>query len=110
MNIYKKNSARAVVVMIAVAGLIGWANAQTPGASGRGGRGGSGRGGSGGRGRGRGPQFTGPSVSVRPAAQSKPRTQADTLLGWRVGVRTDAFGPGTFSDGQEAVGEEKCIR
>ena len=37
-------------------------------------------------------------MSVRPATQSKVRTQADTLLGWRIGVRTDAFGPLTFSE------------
>ena len=49
-----------------------------------------------GRGRGRGPQFTGPSVSVRSETQPLARTQAANLLGWRVGVRTDAFGPLTF--------------
>jgi type 1 glutamine amidotransferase/sugar phosphate isomerase/epimerase len=42
--------------------------------------------------------FTGPSLSVRPPDQSLERTEAATLLGWRLGVRTDAFGPLTFSE------------
>ena len=94
----KKNGMRAVVLMMTIAGVIGFMDAQTPG--GRGGSGGRGaRAASGARaGRGRGPRFTGPSVSVRPATQSRARTQAESLLGWRVGVRTDAFGPLTFSD------------
>ena len=42
--------------------------------------------------------FTVPSVSVRPADRGRLRTSANTILGWRLGVRTDAFGSGTFSD------------
>ena len=38
------------------------------------------------------------SVSVRPADKGRLRTTATTILGWRLGVRTDAFGPLTFSD------------
>ena len=93
----EKDGVRALVFIIALSGTIGLMEAQTPGA--RGSSGSGGRGGSGGStGRGRGSQFTGPSVSVRPAAQSRARTQAETLLGWRVGVRTDAFGALTFSE------------
>jgi hypothetical protein len=40
--------------------------------------------------------FTQPSVSVRPADRGRLRTSATTILGWRLGVRTDAFGPITF--------------
>jgi uncharacterized protein len=39
-----------------------------------------------------------PSVSVRPADRGRMRTSANTILGWRLGVRADAFGSGTFSD------------
>jgi len=93
----KKDGVRAVAFMIAIFGVIGLIEAQTPGGTGASGRGGRGATGAV-PGRGRGPQFTGPSVSVRPAAQSKARAQAETLLGWRVGVRTDALGPLTFSE------------
>ena len=94
---------RAVVLTVAIASAIGLTNAQAPMAlaqAGGGGRGASGgRGTSGGRGGGRGgTQFTGPSVSVRTVAEGQPRTSAATWLGWRVGVRTDAFGPLTFSE------------
>ena len=51
-----------------------------------------------GRAGGRGGGFTGPSVSVRPADQGLARTTAGNILGWRVGVRTDAFGPLSFWD------------
>ncbi len=40
--------------------------------------------------------FTGPSLSVRPPDQRLARTSAVNLLGWRAGIRTDAFGPLTF--------------
>jgi hypothetical protein len=40
--------------------------------------------------------FTQPSMSVRPADRGRLRTSATTILGWRLGVRTDAFGPITF--------------
>src|ERR1700761_8733709 len=40
--------------------------------------------------------FTQPSVSVRPADRGRLRTTATTILGWRLGVRTDAFGPIPF--------------
>jgi type 1 glutamine amidotransferase len=40
--------------------------------------------------------FSLPSVSVRPPDQGQFRTTAMTALGWRLGVRTDAFGPVTF--------------
>jgi hypothetical protein len=47
--------------------------------------------------------FTQPSVSVRPEDRGRLRTSATTILGWRLGVRTDAFGPFTFWDAvQEA--------
>jgi type 1 glutamine amidotransferase/sugar phosphate isomerase/epimerase len=39
-----------------------------------------------------------PSVSVRPPDKGRMRTNATLLLGWRLGVRTDAFGSLTFSD------------
>src|SRR3984957_16619025 len=39
-----------------------------------------------------------PSVSVRPADRGRLRTSATEILGWRLGVRTDAFGSITFSD------------
>jgi type 1 glutamine amidotransferase len=93
----RNNTMRALAIMIAIGGVIDSVEAQTPGApaattpapaaapAGRG------------RGRG-GPQFTGASVSVRPETQPPARTQAATLLGWRVGIRTDAFGPLTFSE------------
>jgi hypothetical protein len=42
--------------------------------------------------------FTLPSVSVRPADRGRLRTSATTILGWRLGVRTDAFGSITFSE------------
>jgi hypothetical protein len=42
--------------------------------------------------------FTQPSMSVRPADRGRLRTTASTILGWRLGVRTDAFGPITFWD------------
>src|SRR5882757_9803170 len=42
--------------------------------------------------------FTQPSRSVRPADRGRLRTSATTILGWRLGVRTDAFGPITFWD------------
>ncbi len=42
--------------------------------------------------------FTGPSLSVRPPDQGFARASAVNLLGWRAGVRTDAFGPITFSE------------
>jgi type 1 glutamine amidotransferase len=42
--------------------------------------------------------FSLPSASVRPADQGRLRTSATTILGWRIGVRTDAFGSVTFSD------------
>ena len=42
--------------------------------------------------------FSLPSVSVRPADRGRLRTSATELLGWRLGVRTDAFGSITFSD------------
>src|ERR1041384_8579372 len=37
-----------------------------------------------------------PSISVRPPDQGKFRTTALPALGWRLGVRSDAFGPLTF--------------
>src|ERR1043166_8305772 len=37
-----------------------------------------------------------PSISVRPPDQGKFRTTALTALGWRLGVRSDAFGTLTF--------------
>src|SRR5215217_2376947 len=37
-----------------------------------------------------------PSVSVRSPDQGKFRTTALIALGWRLGVRSDAFGPLTF--------------
>ena len=42
--------------------------------------------------------FSLPSASVRPADRGRLRTSATEILGWRLGVRTDAFGPITFSD------------
>jgi len=45
---------------------------------------------------GRGGRSAVPSISVRPPDQSKFRTTALTALGWRLGVRSDAFGPLTF--------------
>jgi type 1 glutamine amidotransferase/sugar phosphate isomerase/epimerase len=42
--------------------------------------------------------FTGPSISVRPSDDRLARTTAGTLLGWRLGVRTSAFGPLAFWD------------
>jgi type 1 glutamine amidotransferase len=42
--------------------------------------------------------FTQSSVSVRPADRGRLRTSATAILGWRLGVRTDAFGPITFWD------------
>ncbi len=42
--------------------------------------------------------FSLPSVSVRPADRGRLRTSATEILGWRLGVRTDAFGSITFSD------------
>ena len=42
--------------------------------------------------------FSLPSVSVRPADRGRLRTSAREILGWRLGVRTDAFGSITFSD------------
>ena len=42
--------------------------------------------------------FSLPSVSIRPADRGRMRTSATTILGWRIGVRTDAFGSITFSD------------
>ena len=39
-----------------------------------------------------------PSLSVRPPDRGRLRTTATAILGWRVGVRTDAFGPLTFSE------------
>jgi len=38
------------------------------------------------------------SISVRSSDKGQRRTSANTILGWRLGVRTDAFGPLTFSD------------
>ena len=90
-----RSSRFALAAMIAIGGVVGLVEAQTPGAPAAA-TAGRGRG-AGGRGRGA-PQFTGPSVSVRPETQPLARTQAATLLGWRVGVRTDAFGPLTFSE------------
>jgi uncharacterized protein len=40
--------------------------------------------------------FTQPSMSVRPADRGRLRTSANTILGWRLGARTD--GSITFSD------------
>jgi type 1 glutamine amidotransferase/sugar phosphate isomerase/epimerase len=89
---------RTIALTIVLGSLIGWVGAQaptspeppanqagSPPAAGR--KGGGGRGG-----------FTGPSLSVRPPDQGLARTSAATLLGWRVGIRTDAFGPLTFSE------------
>jgi hypothetical protein len=45
---------------------------------------------------GRGGRSAVPSISVRPPDQGKFRTTALTALGWRLGVRSDAFGPLTF--------------
>ena len=45
---------------------------------------------------GRGGRAAVPSISVRPPDQGKFRTTALTALGWRLGVRSDAFGPLTF--------------
>src|SRR5689334_11640781 len=45
---------------------------------------------------GRGGAAAVPSISVRPPDQGKFRTTALTALGWRLGVRSDAFGPLTF--------------
>ena len=45
---------------------------------------------------GRGGRAAVPSTSVRPPDQGKFRTTALTALGWRLGVRSDAFGPLTF--------------
>src|SRR4051812_38697823 len=45
---------------------------------------------------GRGGRAAVPSVSVRSPDQGKFRTTALTQLGWRLGVRSDAFGPITF--------------
>ena len=45
---------------------------------------------------GRGGRAAVPSISVRPPDQGKFRTTALTALGWRLGVRSDAFGPVTF--------------
>ena len=42
--------------------------------------------------------FSLPSLSVRPADRARLRTSAREILGWRLGVRADAFGPITFSD------------
>src|SRR6266478_9427156 len=44
----------------------------------------------------RGGRVAVPSISVRPPDQGKFRTTALTALGWRLGVRSDAFGPSTF--------------
>jgi len=45
---------------------------------------------------GRGGRAAVPSISVRLPDQGKFRTTALTALGWRLGVRSDAFGPVTF--------------
>src|SRR5690349_20060886 len=45
---------------------------------------------------GRGGRAQVPSVSVRPPDQGRFRTTALTALGWRLGVRSDAFGSLTF--------------
>ncbi len=42
--------------------------------------------------------FSLPSVSVRPADRGRLRSSATEILGWRLGVRADAFGSTTFSD------------
>jgi type 1 glutamine amidotransferase len=42
--------------------------------------------------------FSLPSASVRPADRGRLRTSAMEILGWRLGVRTDAFGSVTFWD------------
>jgi type 1 glutamine amidotransferase len=47
--------------------------------------------------------FTQPSVSVRPADRGRLRTSATTILGWRLGVRTDAFGSVTFWEAAKKV-------
>jgi type 1 glutamine amidotransferase/sugar phosphate isomerase/epimerase len=47
---------------------------------------------------GRGGRAAVPSTSVRPPDQGKFRTTALTALGWRLGVRSDAFGPVTFRE------------
>jgi type 1 glutamine amidotransferase/sugar phosphate isomerase/epimerase len=88
-----KREIRAVMLSITIGATIGSLAAQTsaqapPDQAARG----AGRGG-------RGPQFNLPSVSVRPPDQGRFRTTAATQLGWRLGVRTDAFGPLTFSEG-----------
>jgi hypothetical protein len=79
---------RTAIFLLTMRGLVGSAEAQapktlppTPPSAG------AGRGG-----------FTGPSISVRPLDDRFARTAAGTLLGWRVGVRTDAFGSLAFWD------------
>jgi type 1 glutamine amidotransferase len=42
--------------------------------------------------------FERPSVSVRPSDRNRLRTTATSLLGWRVGLRTDSLGQLTFLD------------
>lgn len=54
-------------------------------------------------GRGRGGGFTGPSASVRPPDRGLARASALNLLGWRVGMRTDASNAPTFSDAAARV-------
>ena len=47
---------------------------------------------------GRGSPFRLPSISMRPVDQPANRAAAANLLGWRLGVRSDEFGPLSFSE------------
>ncbi len=72
---HMKNKMRVAILATAIGAMTG-----SPAQTGRAGRGG----------------FNLPSVSVRPPDQGSLRTTAMTALGWRLGARTDAFGPVTF--------------
>jgi type 1 glutamine amidotransferase len=90
-----KISMGAAVFALAIGGIVGLLEAQGPPAArapeNQAARGSSGRGGE--------SEFTGRSLSSRPSDQALARTAGASLLGWRVGVRTDAFGPLTFYQG-----------
>lgn len=85
-----RTSVCAAVLAATAGGMVGFLAAQTPPAPGAASDAPAKKAAKGG--------FTGLSVSVRPPDQSLERTEAATLLGWRLGVRTDAFGPLTFSE------------
>ena len=54
--------------------------------------------------------FTLPSASVRPADRGRLRTSATAILGWRLGVRTDAFGTITFWTQQRRPMPPACLQ